>query len=236
MCTISIVPTALGFSLMCNRDERRARPAATSPERRDVDGIGAIYPVDPVSGGTWLAVNDAGVAIALLNRTMVGVDTSRSRGRGVRPTDRLRSRGAIVPRLAGAHDSSSVLERLRGLDFRAHAPFRIVAACRDRIVVATSDGRALAMTTLPVTGPVVFTSSSLGDERAEYLRLPLFECLVRRSADPLTEQRRFHDHRWTDCPSLSVRMRRADAYTVSRSAVTVDASGVRFEYEPLPPV
>ena len=56
---------------MCNRDERRDRRAATPPAVHRLQHRTAIYPVDPVGGGTWIGVNDAGLAAALLNRTIV---------------------------------------------------------------------------------------------------------------------------------------------------------------------
>src|SRR5262249_13957501 len=71
MCTVSIValnePGNRRLRLACNRDELRSRPAALPPLVRNCDERQAIMPIDPVSDGTWIAVNDAGIAATLLN-------------------------------------------------------------------------------------------------------------------------------------------------------------------------
>ena len=208
---------------MCNRDERTARPAALPPRWWQVDGDRAMFPLDPMSGGTWISVNESGLAIALLNRAPA---VARPR----------RSRGTIVPCLMAAGGMSDVVNRLRTFEPADYERFRVVAARRGQLLVATSDGAALDIERCALSAPMVCTSSSLGDAYAERLRCPLFERLVARAADPVGGQRRFHDHRWADCPAFSVRMRRNNAYTVSRSIATVDADHVTFEYEPLPPV
>jgi len=213
MCTVSIVPIGDGFRLMCNRDERVARPVADLPRRVTVAGVDAVFPVDPQSGGTWIGVNDAGLAMALLNRTPSEC----------RPTIGLggRSRGEIVPRLLAARDLPRLVELVGAVDATLYEPFRIVALCRGDVLIATADGARLDLDLRRLIRPVAFTSSSLGDVIAERLRLPLFDALVAHAKDPLLPQRIFHGHQWTDCPAFSVRMRRTDARTVSRSIVNV---------------
>ena len=91
MCTVTLVPTGDGFRLACNRDERRDRAPALLPAVHHLPHRIAIFPVDPLGQGTWVGVNGAGVAAALLNRT---IDSAA-------PIDKnsLRSRGLIIPRL-----------------------------------------------------------------------------------------------------------------------------------------
>ena len=52
---------------MCNRDERRSRPAALPPQVHDLGGRLAAFPVDPRGGGSWVGVNDVGIVVTLLN-------------------------------------------------------------------------------------------------------------------------------------------------------------------------
>jgi hypothetical protein len=47
MCTVTIVPHHDGFRLVCNRDERRDRPAATPPTVHRLQHRTPIYPVVP---------------------------------------------------------------------------------------------------------------------------------------------------------------------------------------------
>jgi len=66
MCTLSFLPKAQGFYLAMNRDEKRMRSIAFSPSIVDLATCRAILPREP-KGGTWIAVNDAGVCLALIN-------------------------------------------------------------------------------------------------------------------------------------------------------------------------
>src|SRR5262245_45962222 len=137
MCTVSIVPLGDGFRLMCNRDERVARPVAEPPRRVTIAGLEAMFPVDPQSGGTWIGVNEAGLAIALLNRTR----TPESPTIGIGEC----SRGEIVPRLLAAPDMPHLLDLLSAIEPTRYEPFRIVAVRRDDVLIATTDGARLEL-------------------------------------------------------------------------------------------
>ena len=78
--------------------------------------------------------------------------------------------------------------------------------------------------------PLMFTSSSLGDDLVTRPRRELFDRLVRFSASPRSGQSLFHRHAWRARPEISVRMRRADASTVSRTAVTISARTIVMTY------
>src|SRR5262249_11399645 len=67
MCTVTVVPTPGAVRLACNRDEQRTRPPALPPQVRRFGRRWAAFPVDPVGGGTWVAVNDTGLAMTVLN-------------------------------------------------------------------------------------------------------------------------------------------------------------------------
>jgi hypothetical protein len=230
VCTVTIVPHTNGFRLVCNRDESLSRPLALRPVRRISAGVSVWHPRDPQGGGTWVAVNGLGVGLVLLNKQRS--DAAADEASLARPA--LRSRGQLVLQLAGVATVPLTREALSTVNPRDYAAFRLVAVVRGEVLVATSDGGRLTLDDAPLDGPVVFTSSSLGDREAERRRMPLFRDLVLESADRLAGQRTFHDHRWPDCPEFSVRMRRADARTVSRTTVDVAGRDVSLSYEPLP--
>jgi hypothetical protein len=68
VCTLTVIPLASdAVQLAFNRDESRTRAVGLPPRKKQFGNRAAILPTDPASGGTWLAVNDAGLALAVLN-------------------------------------------------------------------------------------------------------------------------------------------------------------------------
>ena len=198
---------------MCNRDEQLARPTARPPATHTIAGRTVCFPVDPESGGTWIGVNDAGLVLALLNRSA-----------GARP-QRPVSRGTVIPGLLGFADVGEVIEQAVILPVAQFDPFRLIAVQGQRVVVLTSDGVRLTRISIPLFSPLMFTSSSLGDELVDGPRRSLFTQLVSSAPDErrLKAQQLFHQHQWPTRREISVLMRRADARTVSQTVVdTVD--------------
>jgi len=226
MCTVTIVPYDDGFRLVCNRDERRDRPAARPPARHRLRHTMAIFPVDPAGGGTWVGVNGAGVVAAVLNRHTESCAPGRNRS--------LWSRGLIIPRLLDSGSWVDALDMAAKLDPAHFDLFRLVLAQRMVAAVVTSDGRALSVRTMGISRPLMLTSSSLGDAVVEAPRRRLFDRLVgTNEREGLCTQARFHAHQWRSRPDISVNMERRDARTVSRTVIDVTSRVVGLCYESL---
>jgi hypothetical protein len=223
MCTVSIVPVADGCRVMCNRDERRTRAVAHPPRTRPTEVSWATYPQDPVSGGTWIGVNDDGLVVALLNRTTTGSEPRLSP----------HSRGSIVPTLLACPSIARAVNACGALDLSRFEPFRIVMAHRSTVAVVTGDWVHSSAEQFPLVRPVMLTSSSLGDAVVDTPRRRLFEKLVLAGDDWLHGQFRFHRHRWAKQPEISIQMAREDAATVSRTTIEVTSKAIDFEYESL---
>jgi hypothetical protein len=239
MCTLSIIARPDGgFRGVCNRDESRDRAIALPPESRTLasDGrsVRAIWPTDPAGGGTWIAANSAGVLLCLLNYNpspAVGPTAASPAARG------LVSRGLIIPELAKHTSAAAALKAAGQMDLSDFAPFRLVvveAAAAGPTATELRWDRRMLTTLSHEPGPVCFASSGLGDERVQG-RLGLFAQLV-TGVPTAASQDRFHAHRWSDRPELSVMMSREDARTVSVTAVDVArAEGgydVSMQYHP----
>jgi hypothetical protein len=208
---------------MCNRDERRTRDTALPPVLRRAGGRVAAFPLDPVGGGTWVGVNDAGLAIALLNRT-TGRCATRHR----------QSRGAIVRALLAQPSLPAARDAALALDSTAFDPFELVLVQDAHYYTVIGDGQDLRSCCLPLARPVLFTSSSLGDDVVDRPRRQLFERLVLDARDvPLHGQAQFHRHHWPSRPEISVRMARREAATVSRTVVDVTRHGHSLLYHPM---
>lgn len=228
MCTVSIITLPSGgLRLVTNRDESRGRPASEPPGWRELPGGGrAIWPTDPLGGGTWLGADDRGLVLTLLN----GNPEPEPDLSGLK----LRSRGLLIPELLErASDGTALGEiaaMLERMDLSAFAPFRLVGAIGGSrsLLDAVWDRRKLQIADGP-EHPACYVSSGLGDSVVR-ARLPLFEQMV--AAEPTPEaQDRFHAHYWPDRLHQSVWMTRERARTVSVSVVEVRPSGGTPEVE-----
>lgn len=239
MCTVTIVPLTddrgrrRGLRLACNRDESRLRPPAAAPVIRKLGVREAILPVDPVSDGTWIGVNDAGLAATLLN---VNPSTERSAIDEAEASEGRVSRGSIVPTVLACSTVEQAVAVARQLVPGRYPPFRLVLLDDGNVAEIRSDGTGLlvAMRSL-VDLPLFFTSSGLGDELVDGPRRGLFEEMFAATRDFAAAQAEFHRHRWPDRPHLSVSMSRPDAHTVSHTVVDLEPSSVRLSYLPHEP-
>jgi hypothetical protein len=225
MCTVTVVPVGETIRLACNRDEQRCRPVALPPRIQQFGPRRALLPVDPISGGTWVAVNDAGLALTLLN---VNAKKSPAATRTAP-----RSRGKIIPALLHADTPLSAAFSALDLDPAWYAPFRLVLVNRHEGVEVYSDGVQIQLVgQVGLTRPQLFTSSGLGDQTVEGPRRQLFDECFGRPGDRLTQQDAFHRHRWPDRPHLSVCMDREEAQTVSHTVVSLGPDRVTLHYHP----
>jgi hypothetical protein len=220
MCTVSIItiPGSPGaYRLVTNRDEQRSRPIGEPPAWRSLRGVRALAPIDPASGGTWVATNESGLTLCLLNGNLEP---------SLPPPAEARSRGLLIPGLIGCRSIDGVLGALATTPLGPYPPFRLVivepgsASCAEpRVADAFWDGRILVQNESRAV-PACFVSSGLGDSRA-LPRLPLFATTVALNATA-QEQDAFHRHVWPDRPEISVCMSRADARTVSITTLWVE--------------
>ncbi len=218
-----------GVRMLCNRDESRARAAALPPTVRSFGERLAILPIDAGTGGTWVAVNDAGLAFTVLNRNPQDM-------RGIHFPGR-HSRGTIIPALLDAQTLAEAEGRVRLLDAAAYPPFRLVVCDGVTIVVAVGEADALRVERLPLLGPTMFTSSGLGDALVEPSRRALFAAWFDGDAAHWeSKQDAFHRHPGDPGGGeLAVCMARDDARTVSLTAVEVTADTVALTYHGAPP-
>jgi hypothetical protein len=230
MCTVSVITLPGLLRLVANRDEQRTRPTALPPSLTRAGHLRVLAPTDPVSQGTWIACNEIGLAIALLN-------VNPADAAGVNPPDAAwrvppRSRGGIIPGLIHSRSLDEVAALAAAIDREEYSPFRLVA-------VQAGDGEILVVPPaagevhrLSLSEPQMFTSSGLGDAQVEGPRRQLFDEMVTtgRFEDVRARQDRFHAQRWRDRPEVSVHMSRAEAWTVSRTAIAIDAERVVMSY------
>jgi hypothetical protein len=162
MCTLSVITRDNGYLLAMNRDEKIARGAGESPEIQDLNGTTAIYPSDG-AGGTWIAANEYGISLALLNWN----DVVR------RPLDirKARSRGGIIPGIASSSRMAESQAAFGVSDLERIQPFRLVAILPSEQTIGEWRWDAERLT-FQAQGwhSRHWFSSSLSDRQAESLR------------------------------------------------------------------
>jgi hypothetical protein len=225
VCTASWLRRGGELRVFFNRDELDGREPATAPALGEHEGVRFLAPRDGRAGGTWIAVSERGLALALLNRSD-GVHPARSG-----------SRGRLIPRLVAARDPDDLAARLLREPLRDLPPFRLASFWLEpvRAELVAWDGRRLAVERLEAGGGML-CSSGLGDERARLERSArLAEARARAGAWGFDELRRFHRSHEPEPSAWSVCMHRSDAETVSYVELTLSLAGLRLAYLGAPP-
>ncbi|NJN05108.1 MAG: hypothetical protein HC814_00110 [Rhodobacteraceae bacterium] len=196
-----------------NRDEHRLRVAGLSPGSFRFDGRTAVHPSEP-GGGTWIALNDAGVTFALINwysiRRLVK-DGPVSRGEVVR-----RTRHAASPR-----EAQSLLNKLPIERFN---PFRLIGVFpQERSIYEWRWDQEKLRELTRAWKHGIWISSGFDEPGAERTRSATWERAQRQgTAGSLDWVRRLHRSHKPDCGPYSICMHRDDAVTVSYTEVVVN--------------
>lgn len=217
MCTVTWSHDHAGYTVWFNRDEQRTRPPAQPPHEHHVNGVAFLSPLDPQGGGTWLAVNEFGLTVGVLNYYAAGL-----RARSATP----RSRGLLVRDLAQASSLPDLWSRLAGQELAHYPPFVLLGVSPAGEVESLRwdgrqrESRALTDADRPVSTSS-FESAAVVARRTERFRAG---ALVGE------DLRAFHFSRDPRGDAYSVWMSRPDAHTVSLSRVTVSPARVIFAY------
>lgn len=225
MCTVSWTRRHDGYDLFFNRDERKTRAAELPPALARRAGVAFVAPWDGERGGTWLAANEFGITVALLNdyaatwRPAFGVESN--------------SRGHIVTSCAMATSRAEVLRILRMQPLARTPAFRLAALSRDEtpLVVSWADG--VLRYEDGAAAPFLSSSSFATNEVVAYRRAR-FDAVANAAPEgTLAELARLHYEHDRARGAHSVLMHRSDASTRSVTHVSVAAEGVQLRYQPV---
>jgi hypothetical protein len=229
MCTLTYILYQQGYELFFNRDEQRTRPIALPPQRMHIDTTentasnAAIYPVDPTGQGTWLAVNENGLSLALLNHYQASANIE-ARSTSSQKNHHLISRGQLI--LTLLKNTAPIVQQLNSMQLKHYSPFQLCVfpegLCANKGEVSSMiwDGETLCSRefALPIT------SSSVDFDNVYKKRKHKFTSLV-TDAKPTTnisaQHKAFH-HSSDSAGKFSVNMHRDDAMTVSISHICVN--------------
>ena len=237
MCTVTALPRSLLshrvsaepllLRVAHNRDERLTRAAALPPTVWAAGSRRVLMPIDPESGGTWIAANNAGLVLALLN---ANPGASLQRAGPVGPSTL--SRGTIIPSLVQSATVSEALARAERIQVERYAPFRLLLFDRFQLVECVPHCHGIRHRRSYLSAAIMRTSSGLGDAVVAGPRRALFQRFFNHPRDPRAVQDMFHRHRWIGREAVSIDMCRSDARTVSHTIVEVGSDTISMSYVP----
>jgi hypothetical protein len=216
MCTASWLRDGSGYHLLFNRDEKLTRKKASASA-----DVRFLAPVDGDFGGTWIAVNEFGVAVCLLNgANLTGTET---------PGAGSKSRGLLIPDVIAAPTAAAACALVRAMDLSVFESFTLVALdpVQPGRLVEWNGSRTIFIPSTDSNMPL--TSSSFNTERVRESRRAEFDRLV-GSREDLSKLFEYHRSHGPACGAYSPCMHRSDAETMSFSYIHVTQSGARFSY------
>lgn len=219
MCTLSFVPKDPGYLLVMNRDELFTRDRAALPQKVQFGDLEAVFPRD-AEGGTWIALNSDGVALALLNWS--------------KPPQmpKLRSRGQVIPQLITEVTARAVDATLRRIALDGMRPFRLFGVFPGEHCVTQWSWDGSITTAYDSDWQLHhWFSSGLSDDSAEANRGPQFRSALEQ-ADALTIGwlRRLHSSHVPERGPFSICVHRQDAATLSYTEVVVSEAESVMRY------
>ena len=230
MCTLTYRLTEQGYQLFFNRDEQRTRPQAIQPTKNKL--LKSVYPIDPTGGGTWIAVHENGVSLALLNYYQAQIDPSFKN---------FVSRGVIIPHLLSHIDD--IHQQLLAMDLSVYQAFQLCVFNSDLSIQDNKreqayqyiwDGQQLTFVTLSAETSLPITSSGVDFETVSAYRQQQFNHLISAKQATAADYVNYHQHQG-ESGKCSVKMYREDAKTVSFTQIEVNqemslGSKVNVEY------
>jgi len=220
MCTVTFIPRSNGYCLGMNRDELLTRHIARPPKRETVIS-GVLCPTEP-GGGTWIALNEKHVCLALINWYSV---TARVEGKPV-------SRGKIIQAARDADEPDSVQSVLDKLPIERINPFRLIGIFPDsrEILEWRWNLKRLVCQKQPWQTQQ-WISSGFDEVTAQKIRSETFRrAQHQRSAGSLDWLRRLHRSHAPQAGPFSTCMHREDAASVSYTEVMVSPRQARMRY------
>lgn len=181
MCTVSFYRDRSRTVITSNRDEHIDRPLALPPRKTIYKSKMLYFPVDPLAGGTWFAVDTHANVFVLLN----GADTKHT----PQPPYRC-SRGIILLELSSAPDPE---QAWLTIDLDKIEPFTLITYCNRQLVQYRWNGRLKTRLDLDSHTHHIWSSATLYTEAVINNRKRWFDQFMHEQLD-LTASALFQFH------------------------------------------
>jgi hypothetical protein len=219
MCTVTFSPRKTGYVLAMNRDEQLTRAAGLPPARKILNGL--LCPSEP-DGGTWIAINQHGASLALINWYSVA---ARVRGDPV-------SRGEVINTVGAAVSPDGADEILKKHPLRKTNPFRLIGIFPVSREISEWQWNLKELVRKNHRWQMQqWISSGFDEPEAQRVRGRTFRLARRQiSAGSLDWLRRLHRSHSPEAGPFSTCMHRADAATVSYTEILVAHQRAMMHY------
>jgi len=204
-----------------NRDEKLTRPTGLPPKKKKVNGRDVLFPSE-TGGGTWIAVNDHGATLALINWYSI---TARVRDKAV-------SRGEIIKATSSTLSPDVAEAVIHELPLNRINPFRLIAVylATGEIIEWRWNLKKLARKNHHWKSQQ-WISSGFDEPAAQRERHKAFQQAGQKhSTTSLDWLRRLHRSHSPQCGPFSTCMHRPDAATVSYTEVAVSPRRATMRY------
>ncbi len=223
MCTATWLFNENEYDLFFNRDELNTRKIAFSPSQKSANSISYLSPTDADEGGTWIAVNQFGLSLFLLNFYHANFK--------IKDNFKFKSRGLIIPNLIDEKNVNLVLLRLQEFELSDYRPFVLGLMSPDHSVSTFSWNGTEKIVSKNVDLPLCsssFKSLYVINSRTQRIQSEI------NSTNELTIDYfiDLHKSHFPDKSAFSICMHRDDAHTVSLSHIQVTDSKISFSYLP----
>ncbi len=166
MCTVSFIPTADSYFITSNRDESPGRGSSGLISSHSHDKPHVYFPLDEISGGSWIALADTGRVVCLLNGAYESFIPN--------PPYQL-SRGQVVLEAVQTNELTNFIEAYNLEDI---APFTLLAFEGSGFYELVWDGNKRYIRSLSKETPQIWSSATLYPEEVRKKRKLLFEVWI----------------------------------------------------------
>ncbi len=220
MCTVTYIPSQSDqYILTSNRDESAQR-VSSAPEFHLAQKQQLIFPVDPKSGGSWIATAPNNHTACLLNGAF---EKHRHQ-----PPYR-RSRGLVLLDSFRYTDASKFTN---DYDFIGIEPFTLVFCRPSQLFEIRWDGKEIHSLQLDPVQPYIWSSSTLYEQPVRDQRAQWFETWLNQNSTPGLKQimdfHRFGGEK--DLVNGLVMNRNNQVQTLSITAVFKEASNISMHH------
>lgn len=200
------------------------------PKKFEQNKQQALMPIDPDGGGSWLAVNNDGVLLCLLNLYEKQIpliqeqvlEQAQKQAEGKKKLIQ-KSRGLLIKSLAFCQSQAELLDQLKTLDLKQYQAFRLLMISKSVKTQLVWDGTVLNQVDLPAFA----TSSSVDTKSVIHQRSHYFE---EQPPQSIEQQLMLHRSHHPAPGKNSICMHRDDATTVSLSHLTIDDKTINYHY------